>query len=371
MKYIIPYYSLEKIHRDLKSELNDRFNEVLGENWFILGKYLERFEAKFADFIGVKYAIGVGNGFDGLKISLRSLGLAPEDEVLIPALTFSASVLAVLETKLRPRLVDVDPHRYLIDLHQIDQKISNRSRVIMPVHLYGNPCEMDLIIRLAEEAQLHVIEDYAQSVGAQYKGRPTGSFGIINATSFYPVKPLGGLGDGGMITTNDSELRNQCIKLRNYGYESKNQLQLTGYNSRLDEIQAAFLQLKINHVNQWTLKRKQIADRYNHNLSGTGQIILPIKLKNSRPANHIYPILVQKRNELKNFLEEKGIQTQIHYPIPPHLQPGLKFLGYKKGDFPVTEHICQRELSLPIFPGLTPQQVDLVSEMILSFFKKK
>ncbi len=371
MRYIIPYHSLEKIHQDLKSELNDMFNAVLDESWFILGKYLESFEEKFADFIGVKYAIGVGNGLDALKISLRSLRLNRNAEILIPALTFSASVLAALESQLRPVLVDVDPRNYLIDPDQIDLKLTDRSQAIMPVHLYGNTCEMDRIIRQAENAQLYVIEDYAQSVGALYQGRLTGSFGTINATSFYPIKPLGALGDGGMITTQDAELRDRCIKLRNYGYGSKYKLENNGYNSRLDEIQAAFLLVKMKYVNKWNLERKVIADRYIQNLSGVEQIILPSAGKHNAPSHHIFPIRVQNRDGLRKFLEQNGIQTHVHYPIPPHLQPGLKFLDYKKGDFPITEQICQTELSLPVYSGLSLQQVDLLSEMILSFISGK
>jgi dTDP-4-amino-4,6-dideoxygalactose transaminase len=369
MAYTIPYYSLETIHQDMKSELISIFNAVLDENWFVLGKYLQQFEENFADFIGVKYAIGVGNGLDGLKIAIKSLGLTQNDEILIPALTFSASVLAALETQVRPILVDIDPGNYLIDPHQIERNISAHSRAIMPVHLYGNPCEMDPIMQLAEEARLFVIEDYAQSVGALYREKPTGSIGTINATSFYPVKPLGGLGDGGMITTNDPVLRDQCIKLRNYGYGNKYQLETAGYNSRLDEIQAAFLMLKLRHIEKWHRERKEIADRYFQNLSGNEQVIMTESAESSRPAYHIFPIRIQPRDELKYFLEKKGIQTQIHYPIPPHLQPGLKYLGYEKGDFPATEQFCQTELSLPIYPGLTLQQVDMICENILSFLK--
>lgn len=369
MTYSIPYYSLEKIHQDLKKELMEGFRDVLEDNWFILGKYLERFEETFAEYLGVKYAIGVGNGMDGLKIALRSLQLTKKDEILIPALTFSASILAALETGIHPVLVDIDPTSYLIDPNQAEQKLNVHSRAIMPVHLYGYPCDMDHILRLAELANLYVIEDYAQSVGARYHGQHTGSIGIINATSFYPVKTLGSLGDGGMVTTNDPELRNLCIQYRNYGYKEKYQLESTGYNSRLDEIQAAFLLIKLRSIEKWQQERQQIADRYLQNLSGIDQILLPTPVIYTKPAHHIFPIRIPVRDELKSYLADKGIETQIHYPIPPHLQRGLQFLGYKYGDLPETEEFCRTELSLPLYPGLSTQQVDLICEHIRFFIK--
>jgi len=369
MDNLIPFYSLKKMHEDLKNELKATFDEVINDGWFILGDQLEKFEKKFAEFVQVKYAVGVGNGYDGLKIALRALEFTPEDEIIIPAFTFSASILAALEIHIKPVLVDVDTSSYVIDPDKVAGKITARTRAIMPVHLYGNPCEMGTLAGLAKKHDLFIIEDFAQSVGALYLGQPVGSFGNINATSFYPVKPLGGLGDGGMITTNDLSLRNKCIQLRNYGYGSKYQLDVDGYNSRLDEIQAAFLLRKLKYLEKWNLERKQIADRYIRNLSNIEQIRLPSNDPKRIRVYHIFPILTRKRNDLHHFLNSKGIQTQIHYPIPPHLQPALKFLGYQQGHFPVTENICNQELSLPIYPGLKMGQVDFISEMIQAFIK--
>lgn len=369
MTHYIPYHSLEKTHLELKKELTEGFREVLEGNWFILGKYLTRFEQAFAKYLGVSHAIGVGNGLDGLKIALRALPLSHKDEILIPALTFSASVLAALEAGIRPILVDIDPASGLIDPKKAEQRLNASSRAIMPVHLYGNPCGMETILRMAESARMYVIEDFAQSVGARYGGKHTGSMGIINATSFYPVKPLGSLGDGGMITTNDPELKDLCIRFRNYGYTGKYQLDTAGYNSRLDEIQAAFLLIKLQYIEKWQQEREKIANRYIHNLTGIEEISLLAPDRNARPACHIFPIRIHPRDELKNYLAEKGIETQIHYPIPPHLQPGLQFLGYKPGDLPATEEFCRTELSLPIYPGLKLQQVDQVCESIISFLK--
>lgn len=370
MIHNIPYHSLEKTNQEIKKELMDSFRDVVKGNWFILGKYLARFEEAFAKYLEVSYAIGVGNGFDGLKIALRSLPLAQKDEILIPALTFSASILAALETGIHPKLVDINPKSGLLDPKKAEQKLNVNSRAIMPVHLYGNPCDMDAILQMAESVQLYVIEDFAQSVGARYRGKPTGSMGIINATSFYPVKPLGCLGDGGMITTDDPELKDLCARFRNYGYSDKYQLDSTGYNSRLDEIQAAFLSIKLQYIEKWQREREMIAKRYIQNLAGMDKISLLESGIYAKPAYHIFPIRIRARDKLRNFLAEKGIETQIHYPIPPHLQPGLKFLGYKPGDLPATEEFCRTELSLPIYTGLRLQQVDLICEHIVAFFKK-
>ncbi|MBS0001169.1 MAG: DegT/DnrJ/EryC1/StrS family aminotransferase [Cyclobacteriaceae bacterium] len=370
MNQKIPYYSLDKMHQDLQDEMKDIFQRVLKDSWFVLGNHLEKFETEFALYIGVKYAIGVGNGLDGLKIALRSLALEPGKKIIIPAMTFSASVLAALENGIQPLLVDVDAGNCLISMDELRNSITPDVKAVMPVHLYGNPCDMEKINQLAGAAEIYVIEDFAQSAGASFQGKYTGSFGKINATSFYPVKPLGALGDGGMITTNDPALRDKCLKLRNYGYNGKYTMELMGYNSRLDEIQAALLGLKLKYLETWKMEREKIARRYLQNLSGNEKIILPFQEENRSSAFHIFPVRVQKRDELRNFLEDQKIQTQIHYPVPPHLQPGMKFLGYKKGDFPVTEKICDTELSLPVYPGLSVADVDRISEYIHDFLRR-
>jgi len=370
MRYNIPFYSLKKIHQDSKSELLKVFEEVFKNNQFILGEYLDQFEKAFAKYIGTTYAIGVGNGYDGLKIALKSLALNSNNEIIIPAHTFSASISAAIEAGIRPVLVDVDLKTYHINTDLISGTITPETRAIMPVHIYGNPCHMKSIMELADTYQLYLIEDYAQSVGASYNGRQTGSFGNVNVTSFYPTKTLGALGDGGIITTNIKNLNELCRQYRNYGYITKYNLITSGFNSRLDEIQAAFLLYKLKYLDQWQLEKNQIAKRYFQNLSDNEHIILPVERKNVKQAHHIFPIRIHKRNELQQFLTKYGIQTQIHYPIPPHLQPGFKFLSYKKGNFPNTEIICDTELSLPIYPGLNLKHVDLISELIISFTSK-
>jgi dTDP-4-amino-4,6-dideoxygalactose transaminase len=370
MDYLIPYYSLEKMHDDMKEELITSFDQVLQSGWFILGDNLKKFEKKFAEFMQVNFAIGVGNGYDAIKIALNSLEFKSGDEIIIPALTFSASIQAALAAQIQPVLVDVDPEYYLINAELASSKITADTKALMPVHLYGNPCDMISLLNLAEIHGLIIVEDFAQAVGAFYRKKPVGSIGNINATSFYPVKPLGGLGDGGMITTNDEALRDKCFHLRNYGYSTKYELEMDGCNSRLDEIQAAFLLRKLKHLKNWNSERQMIARRYIHNLKDVEQIILPAYQPGGAPAHHIFPIQTRKRNDLMQFLKTKGIETQIHYPIPPHLQPALKSLGYKQGDFPVTEKICHSELSLPIYPGLKLNHVDLISEMIYNFLKR-
>jgi dTDP-4-amino-4,6-dideoxygalactose transaminase len=363
----VPYYSLEKMHRDIQEGMQETFLSVLEGNWFVMGRYLEEFEAAFAEYIHTEYAVGVGSGLDGLKISLRCLDIKTGDKVIIPAMTFSATVLAAVEIGITPVLTDVDPVDCLITADLLSNSLQTGVKAIIPVHLYGNPCDMEGINRIAENAGIFVIEDFAQSVGATVGGRPAGSFGTVNTTSFYPVKPLGALGDGGMITTSDPELKEQCLKLRNYGYAGKYRMELLGYNSRLDEMQAAFLLLKLQHLEKWRRERENIAFRYMQNLSDLDEIILPVREESRSSAFHVFPIRLPERDKLSHFLKENRIRTQIHYPVPPHLQPAFKFLGYRKGDFPVTEQICATELSLPVYPGLMMEQVDMISDLIRDF----
>lgn len=367
MKRSIPFFSLDKIHSEQRESLLLRFRKKLDENWFILGKDLELFESMYADYTGVRYSIGVGNGYDALRISLESLGLKKNDEVVVPSHTFIASVLAVVHAGLKPVLADVNPDTYNLDLKQIDKVHTARTRVIIPVHMYGNPCPMDDIMDFSNISGLQVVEDNAQSVGAACINKKTGSFGTINASSFYPVKGLGALGDGGVITTNSYELAEYCRELRNYGLSGKYKMVRRGFNSRLDELQAAFLQVKLPFIDKWIEERRIIAARYIANFSGIKKIILPVIEEKAEPVYHIFPIRVNNRNQLQQYLKNAGIGTQVHYPIPLHLQPGFKNLGYKKGDFPNTEKISGTVLSLPVYPGLNDDDVDYVSEKIIKF----
>ncbi len=365
----ISFYSLKKTHEEDKEALVRSFGSILDTNWFVLGESLIKFESEFARYTGTRYAVGTGNGYDALKIALKAFDLKPGVEVIVPAHTFTASILAIIHAGLKPHLTDIDPDDYTLDLNQLEDHVNARTRVILPVHIYGIPAKMDLLSEIARRYSLYVAEDFAQSTGGEYKGRKTGSFGDINATSFYPVKTLGALGDGGMITTNREDFYERALQLRNYGMREKYKQVIEGYNSRLDEIQAAFLSVKLKKLDHFIRERKKIAQQYTDSLSDLEKIHLP-DYRNASPSYHIFPVRTPERDQLRLHLQKKGIETIVHYPIPPHLQPGLASLGYKKGDFPVTEEICKTELSLPVYPGLIPEEVNYICENIHEFFRR-
>ena len=370
MSYRIPYFSFEKINRDIQVDLENAFHQVINSKWYILGKYLQDFESTFAEYIHINNAIGVGNGLDALRISLVALDLQPEDEVILPSLTFVATLLAVIQAGARPVLADIDPETYVIDPECINRLITPKTRVIIPVHIYGYPCNMNKINELAASRGIYVLEDFAQSVGSEYFGQKTGSFGTLNATSFYPTKTLGAIGDGGMITTNSSTLAEKCRILRNYGFEDDSHHTLIGYNSRLDELQAALLGMKMVYLDRWIEERKTIADNYVKLLDGLPDLVLPSYSKHIKPSYHIFPIRTKKRNALQKYLKEAGIGTKSHYNILPHLQESMKYLGYGRNSFPVAEEIAKTELSLPIYPGLSKENVDHIAENIKEFLTK-
>jgi len=371
MERKISYFSFEKVNSDIRDEIDKTFKSLIDSKWYILGNQLEAFENSFAEYVSVKHAIGVGNGFDALRISLGALNLNSDDEVILPSFTFIATLLAVIHAGAKPVLADVNPETYVMDSHSILPYLTSKSKVILPVHLYGYPCNMKEIMDLSIEKGIYVIEDYAQAVGAGIDGYKTGSFGHINAASFYPTKTLGAFGDGGIITTNDRKLAEKCRSLRNYGFNDKIHHQLIGLNSRLDELQAAFLATKISFLDQWVYERRKIAFKYIEKLSGIPGLKLPVYAKNTFPAYHIFPIRTVKRNALKKFLEAEGIGTMIHYEIPPHLQQSMKYLGYTKNSFPITEEIVSSQLSLPIYPGLTDAEINYITERIINFLNSK
>jgi dTDP-4-amino-4,6-dideoxygalactose transaminase len=365
----IPYYSFDSINRDCQADLETAFHNVLNSKWYILGQCLQEFESLFAEYIQVKHAIGVGNGTDALKMSLMSLELQPGDEVILPSLTFMATLLAVVQTGARPVLADVNPVTYVLEPENIKPLITAKTKVIVPVHLYGYPCNMYEINEIALSKNIYIIEDFAQSVGAELENMKTGSFGHINATSFYPTKTLGAMGDGGMITTNSSTLAERCRTLRNYGFIDKLNHQKIGYNSRLDELQAALLIRKLKYLDQWIDERRAIAKVYLNSLSRLPDLILPIYSEHTRPVYHIFPVRTKKREALQRYLSAAGIETTIHYNMPLHLQESMKYLGYGKNSFPVAEEIAMTELSLPIYPGLSNDKVHYITEKINDFFK--
>ena len=346
----------------------DLFEEVYDNNWFVLGKKVMQFEQEYAAFSGTKYAIGVSNGLDALVLALKALNIGYGDEVIVPSNTYIATALAVTNVGATPVFVEPELSTYNIDPGKIRRAINSKSKAIIPVHLYGQACDMDSLISVASKHNLFIVEDNAQAHGASFAGKQTGSWGDINATSFYPSKNLGALGDGGAVTTNNELFEKRIKVLRNYGSDIKYKNEVTGYNMRLDECQAAFLSLKLRYLSEWTSERQQVAEWYTEGLSGMGDIILPSKHKDATHVYHVYIIRTKKRDSLGRHLSEHGIGTLIHYPIPPHLQNAYRSLGYKPGDFPIAEEIADTCLSLPIWPGLQKSDIEYIVETINQFF---
>jgi len=362
------FLDLKEINNNYKSRLEEAFVRVLDSGWYILGNEVKTFEREFAEFCGTKYCIGVANGLDALILILRAykeLGKIREgDDVIVPANTYIATILAITENRLNPILVEPDVDTYNIDPDQIVKKITPKTKVIMPVHLYGRLADMDKIVDIARRNNLLVIEDSAQAHGASLNGKRAGSFGNASGFSFYPGKNLGALGDAGAITTNDSEL-NECIQaLRNYGSHIKYENLYRGVNSRLDELQAAFLKVKLPFLDEENAKRRKVADFFLSNIKNPS-IILPKKEYDERHVWHTFVVRTQKRSELQDFLRFKKIETLIHYPIPPHKQNA--FLSWNNRSYPITEKIHSEILSLPIFPTITEASVDYIVKSINEF----
>jgi dTDP-4-amino-4,6-dideoxygalactose transaminase len=365
----IPFLNFQPMHSMLKPAMEQAFNNVYDSYWYIHGKQLQTFEQAYASFNKVSNCVGVSNGLDALHIALKTLGIGKGNEVIVPSNTYIATWLAVSYVGATIVPVEPDIHTYNIDVAKIEAAITSHTKAIMPVHLYGQPCEMDAIMALAKKYNLFVIEDNAQAQGAQYNQQYTGSFGHINGTSFYPGKNLGALGDAGAITTNDSQLAKKAAILRNYGSEKKYYNEQIGYNMRLDEMQAAFLNVKLPHMHTWNTERQQIAAWYNEALQGVGDLVLPKVASNATHVYHLYVIRSTKRNELQTYLNNNGIGTLIHYPIPPHLQEAYKHLGFAKGSFPIAEELAETSLSLPVWIGLTKEKVENISRSIKKFYE--
>lgn len=368
---MIPFLSFDQTNADFRQEALVAFEKFFDSKWYILGQSVRDFEAAYANFNQTKYAIGVGNGLDALIIALRAVGVSEGDEVIMPSNTFIATVLAASMVKATPVFVEPDIRTYNIDSSKIEAAISPRTKAIMPVHLYGQACDMENIMAIAKKHNLAVIEDNAQAHGATFKGNLTGTFGDINGTSFYPGKNLGALGDAGGITTNSDELNTIARTIRNYGSQKKYYNQVKGMNSRLDEFQAAMLHLKLKHLDKWTKQRQAIADLYQKYLANVGDLILPYVLPNATSVYHLFVVRTKYRDELQAYLKNVGIHTLIHYPVPPHLQEAYAELNYKKGDFPIAEEIADTCLSLPIFPGLTESQIKTIADAMKAFFETK
>ncbi len=365
----IPFLSFRSQHGQVQTEVEAAWNRVYGSDFFVLGEELNTFEQAYAGAMGSRYCIGVGNGLDALTLALLASGIKAGDEVIVPAHTYIASWLAVSRAGARIVPVEPDPATFAIDVTRIEAALTSRTRAIMPVHLYGQACNMTAIMELARRYQLFVIEDNAQAHGALWNRTKTGSFGHINATSFYPTKNLGALGDGGAVTTDDDVMAGFVRRYRNYGFEKKDMSAERGINSRLDEVQAAVLNVKLRYLGAWNEARRALATQYLEELHGVGDLNLPLSDKEAYHVYHLFVIRSRYRDGLKSFLADREIGTMVHYPIPPHLQQSYRDLGFTRGDFPLAEQIADTALSLPLWPGLETDDVTRVCEAIRDFFR--
>ena len=355
----IPFLDLKATQQELSTELEQGFDRVLNSGWYILGPEVEAFEAEYAEYCEAKHCVGVANGLDALHLALLALDVQPGDEVIVPSNTYIATWLAVSQCGAIPVPVEPDPQTYNIDPAKIETAITARTKVILPVHLYGQPVDMDPILAIAKKHGLRVLEDGAQAHGARYKGKRLGAHGDVVAWSFYPGKNLGAYGDGGAITTNDPEIADRINVLRNYGSRVKYVNEVRGFNSRLDPLQAAALRVKLKVLDEWNIRRTNIAACYSNELINTG-LLLPFVSEWAEPAWHLYVIQHPQRDALQKQLSVAGIGSLIHYPIPPHLQAAYKELGFGQGYFPIAEQIHNNVLSLPIGPHLEPKSVNSV-----------
>ena len=358
----VPFVDLRAQHAPLEGAMERAFHELVTRGDFILGAAVERFETEYAAFIGTRHAIGVGTGLAAIELALRAFDVGPGDEVITPANTFIATVLAILAVGARPVFVDMDAATYGIDVGAIGAAVTPRTRAIVPVHLYGQPVDLDGVLAVARRHNLIVIEDAAQAHGARYKGRRAGSVGDAAAFSFYPSKNLGAFGDGGIVTTSDDRAAAKLRLLHNYGQRVKYHHSIPGTNSRLDTLQAAVLSIKLPHLDGWNEARRRHAAAYSARLAG--HVATPVAAAGVEHIYHLYVIQTHERDALERRLRARQIQSGIHYPVPAHLQEACASLGYKAGDFPVTEAAAPRILSLPMFAELTEAQIDYVAETV-------
>ncbi|XRO75841.1 DegT/DnrJ/EryC1/StrS family aminotransferase [Methanocaldococcus sp. 28A] len=362
---MISFVDLRREYQEIKKEINQVIQRVLESGWFILGKELEAFEKEFAEYLGAKHVIGVNSGSDALYLAVKALGVSKDDEVITVSHTFISTVDAITRNGAKPVFVDIDPETYTIDVSQIEKKITEKTKAIVPVHLYGHPADMDPILEIAEEYGLYVIEDASQAHGAEYKGRKVGNIGDVGCFSFYPTKNLGAYGDGGVVVTNDDELAEKLRVLRSYGSSKKYYHNLIGVNSRLDELQAAILRVKLKYLDEWNKRRRKMAKLYNKLLEDY-EVITPIEKVWAKHVYHLYIIRHKERDKLQKYLSENGIQTQIHYPIPVHKQKAYVDLGINV-QLPITEKISNEILSLPMHPWLKEEEVKYICETIKKF----
>lgn len=363
----IPFFSFAKRNEDVKAATLAAFEQFFDSAWYVLGNFTTKFEQDYAQYNQTQHCVGLSTGLDALHLALKALGIGEGDEVIVPSNTYIATVLAVTYTGATPIFVEPRLETCNINPDLIEAAITPKTKAIMPVHLYGQACEMTAIMQLAQQHNLFVVEDNAQAHGATFEGKRTGSFGHINATSFYPTKNIGALGEAGAITTDHAAWAESIRTLRNYGSQQRYYNEVIGYNNRIDEFEAAYLSIALQHIDEWTAARKKMAAAYREQLAKLPGIQLLDIAAGADSVYHLFVIRTAKRDELRTYLEQQGIGTQIHYPIPPHLQACYAPLGYQKGDFPIAEELAATCLSLPIWPGMTEEMVKHVCIVIQQF----
>ncbi len=360
----VPFLDLKAHHAPFVEEFNRAICEVIESSAFAGGPFVERFEEEFAAFCGSSYAIAVGNGTDALWLSLLALGIGEGDEVITVPNTFIATAEAITYCKARPVFVDVDQDTFTMNPAELEKSLTERTKAIIPVHLFGQPADMDPILDFARVNGLFVIEDAAQAHGAKYKGRKAGTMGDAGSFSFYPGKNLGAFGEAGAVVTNDPELRKQIQMLRDHGQSQKYYHTLMGWNCRMDGIQAAILSVKLRHLDEANSLRRKHALEYNEAFGGIEEVLTPLEAKYARHVYHVYAVRVKERDSALRYLQEKGVGCAVHYPVPIHLQEAGRNLGYTKGAFPISENLANEFLSLPMFPELTKEQIEYVADCV-------
>lgn len=360
----VPFVDLKRQYRKLAAEVEKAVQETLSNCAYIMGPEVRAFEEAFAEYSRAAHAVGVANGTDAIEIMIRALNIGPGDEVIIPANTFIASAVGIMRTGASPILVDCDEKHLLLDPGLVPPALTDSCRAILGVHLFGQPVDATSLQLLAQEGELDFLEDACQAHGAEHNGRRAGSLGRAAAFSFYPGKNLGAYGDGGIITTDDEAVGLRCAGIRNYGSHKKYDHQYFGFNSRLDTIQAAVLNIKLKYLDDWTRNRQRAAARYNSLLADIDGVRLPEVMPGNTHVYHLYVIRIANRDRVAEALAERGVSTGIHYPIPVHLHPAMSELGYRKGDFPVAEEAAREILSLPMFPEITSEEIEYVAQSL-------
>lgn len=364
----VPFFDVRDFPAGILPQMQESLLQSVARKEFILGQDVRDFEAAFAEYLGAEHVMGVGNGYDALVLSLKALGIGTGDEVILPANGYAATINAVEQVGALPVLVEPDPVTYNLRAQEVNAAITSRTKAILPIHLYGQPCFMPDLVKTAQKRSLYLVEDCAQAHGAKVQGQCVGTFGECNAFSFYPTKNLGALGDGGAVVTSDPQRAEFIRKYRNYGQSSRYVFEFVGINSRLDSLQAAVLSRRLTYLEALNTERRRLAEVYRHALAGIEHLTLPANALGVTPVYHLFVVRTPGRDALQTYLQQRGIQTHVHYPVPPHLQPAYRHLGFGPGAFPLTEALAATSLSLPLFPGMTAPEQAYVIEQVQQFF---